>query len=481
MEEHMGLIQALGLTRPAVKGQAANRPSAGSKGKPPSIKGDVQVEQAAVVRKVSLGEVRWQRRKVILLGYTDADGDLVETPPSKGWKMMAASNLWGLRSLAAIKDANTLDGTWRAALPEVQAGVTRGKALVERVGKAADAISERKRIDTKFREAVNQYFRQVDGLRPLQNTITQADSHYREMLDGLQSTILGTQIEAENDEIGDLKDEEANVEKDRARAKEIFSQVLSLGGALAGVAPVSAVSATALITSAASLAGNVLIDGSYDLKIDILETKLKQAKEKLKDLKSKKFKADIEAAQERVIQAVSACHIAVDNFVSALKEAARSRAAAADASGAKKGDATAIVAEAIALRTRQQAAIDTFDAAAAQYLKLSEGMEVGLRKLRDMQAWVGDWIKEVSVQDARLKLGSPWANQTELVGATNAVQLGDVILSGQQARDDCRKAKASMSDEAESAAMAPYLEALQIIETAMTRPAPSTLPKVGNR
>ena len=283
-----------------------------------------------VVRKIPLGETRWRDHKGTLLGYTTAEGALVTKAPSPAWKKMAVCNLFGRRSVIAMADAETLDRRWRDALRDVQAGIPRGQALLVRVKQAADAISERKKNDPKFQQAVNQYFRQVDELRALSEGINKADAHYAETLHRLESTILGTEIEATVDQVNAIKEQEGDVEKDRVRAKQIFGQVLSLGTAIAGAGPFSAAAAISMVAKAADLIGNALIDGVYDAQIQQLEAKLHEAKGQLKELKSKKFHEDIAAAQEVVSQAISDCRSAAAVFVAALKDVGRSRAAAAE-------------------------------------------------------------------------------------------------------------------------------------------------------
>ena len=429
-----------------------------------------------VVRKIPLGETRWRDHKGTLLGYTTAEGALVTKAPSPAWKKMAVCNLFGRRSVIAMADAETLDRRWRDALRDVQAGIPRGQALLVRVKQAADAISERKKNDPKFQQAVNQYFRQVDELRALSEGINKADAHYAETLHRLESTILGTEIEATVDQVNAIKEQEGDVEKDRVRAKQIFGQVLSLGTAIAGAGPFSAAAAISMVAKAADLIGNALIDGVYDKQIQQLEAKLHEAKGQLKELKSKKFHEDIAAAQEVVSQAISDCRSAAAVFVAALKDVGRSRAAAADASSSSKNDPTRIVAEAIGLQTQQHHALDTFTGAAEAFNRLSSGIEVGIRKLRDMHAYVSDWIVEVASADARLEPGTPWARQTELAGRSNAVELGQWIAFAPGAREACRQALVAMSGQAATAAMASYDEAMQTIEQALATQAPSTRP-----
>lgn len=489
----MSLLQALNLTLPAKKAGAGGPPpvhandaakatASRSEAKAPKgvvVDGEPQVTEEPVIRKFSMGIATWQHQRVELLGYTDEDGNVVTQPRSPGWKKMGIANVFFRRGLYAIENANALNEKWRAELKEVQAGMTRGKDLLARVHKAADAISERKRTDPTFQKAVNDYFRQVDSLPRLKASIGKASSHFREANDRLQSTILGTKIDAKNDDIADLKDQEADVEKERANAKAIFGEVLSLAGTVANFDPEkAATSAISVLSSGLALAGNLLIDGVYDGQIQILEMKLDDAKTALRALKSEKYKADIDAAQEVVVQAVEDCSIAANDFVAALKEAARLRAAAADAGGANKGDTTAVVAETMALRSRQQAALDGFTTAAGEFVKLADGLLVDMRQLGDMQAYVGEWIDDIGSHDDRLKAGKAWAKQAEWVGASNAYTLAKWIDSVPMPRDECRKAVAVLSGKGGDAAMAPYVEALSVIETAMTVQAKSTQPVI---
>ena len=473
----MGLLTALGLPLlDSVKGPGAHAamakaagPKAGPQAKAEVIEGDLNVVR---LRKESLGRLRWDGHQGELFAFTDANGALVTGGPRAGWKKMATCNLFGRRALAANDDLNKLERAWRAGAAAVPKGTSDGVALAKRAKASMGAISERAKNDDKFAQVMNDYFRQIDALGPLSDAIAKADKKYSESTHRLKSTILDTKIQEQNDEIADLKDQEAELEKDRASTQKIFAQVLGLAGTIAAfaVAPAAAAAIT-LVSKGAEVSGNVLIDGAYDAKLGELESQLKDAKGKLGELKKSKYVEDIGAATDVLAQAAIDCKTAARLFTNAIRELMRRGAPALNVSS--KSRDTAVISEVVARRSEQRQRLTALHASAQQFIDLLNGLTPGMTRLRDMYAWVGDWITDIAAADSRLARGSPWANAAELDAVSNAVQLGDWITHAGQVRGPCQAALTSSEGSAADAALAPFDEAMKYVEQAMSQPAKS--------
>ncbi len=475
----MSLFTSLGLTppkngaRPAVPQMAA--PKAAPRPKAEVVEGELT---AVSVRKESLGHFRWDGHRGELFGFTDASGALVQGGPRVGWRKMATCNLFGRRVIAANEDLNKLESAWRAGVAAVGKGTTDGVALAKRAKDSMEAISEHAKNDEKFAQVMNDYFRQIDALGPLADAIEKAHKKYSECTHKLKSTILDTKIQETNDEIADIKDQEAELEKERANTQKIFGQVLGLAGAIVGYAAApAAAAAITLVSQGAGLAGNVLIDGVYDAKLGELEAQLKDAKVKLTGLKKSKYVEDIAAASDVLAQAAIECKTAAKGFTNALKELMRRGAPAVNVSS--KSPKTAVISEVVARRAEQHKRLTSARTSAQQYLALLDGVSVGVGKLRDMYAWSGAWIKDIAVADSRLAPGSAWGNNAELIGASNAVQLGEWIARAPRVRNQCQAALKATEAGAANAALAPYDQAMKYVEDAMSQPARSNVPVKG--
>lgn len=482
----MGLLTSLGLTPPkagaSMPGPLATLPTADSRDAGPRAAPKAKVEViegepgVVKVRKESLGRLRWEGHRGELAAFTDANGALVTGGPRPGWRKMATCNLFARRVLAANEDLNALERAWRSGAAAVAKGLTDGEQLAKRVKASKDAISERAKDDDKFAQVMNDYFRQVDSMGPLSDGIEKADKKYSECMHRLKSVVLDTKIQETNDEIADLREAEADLEKDRASTLKIFEKVLGLAGAIAALAVAPA--AAAAITAASQgmgLAGNLLIDGAYDAKLGELDGQLKDAKNKLSGLKKSKYVEDIAAASDVLAQATIDCRTAARAFTNAVKELLRRGAPAANVSSKSKD--TAVISEVVSRRSEQRARITALRTSAQQFVSLLDGVSVGVTKLRDMYAYAGDWVDDIAKADPRLARGSAWAKAAELAAVGNALQLFDWLTHASQVRGQSLAVLKTTEGDAANVAMAPFEDAMKSVEEAMSQPARSNLPR----
>jgi uncharacterized coiled-coil DUF342 family protein len=419
--------------------------------------------ETVTVRKEPLGKLYWERRyKGQLFAFTDASGKRVTGGPGTGWKSMSACNVWGLRVVAALGDLDRDERAWRALVDRVHKGTADGQALAQQTAAAAGAIRQRRDKDKEFREAMRGYFQQFHQIQSRASEVASADAEFNEKLSHLAGVVTEGKIEDAKGKVDEVQGEIDQVKADIEQAKAIFSKVLSVGMDIRNFAVAPSVDAlvSKLGEGVTALAG-VIIEGQYAAKLGVLDAQLAQAKGELKRLKNERFQHAVKEAQAMLLGTIARCRKADNEFRAAVKELRYKRADAS--SEADEKGPTRFIAKVIAGRAQQRQAIQQLRDGGAAYVKLLDGVAVGVAKLTGAYAHVGDWIDDIAKALPQLARGSAWANGAELTAASNAVMLGNWTAYLPAARGDCEKALKSVG----ASAMAPYEAALSEIEGAL--------------
>jgi predicted nucleic acid-binding Zn-ribbon protein len=471
--KHLAVPVAVPPARPAPAASAAPTARAGpgvdrKKGGKPKVAVDMDGPVATVkVVKLSLGALRWKGHQGQLLAFTDAAGKLVTNGPRAGWRTMASGNMFSGRIVHALADLDKLEQQWRGQADRVRRGTVDGEALRRKVEGAMAAVRQRKAKDEKFREAMNAYFDQLSALPPLAEKIAQADAEFEAALSRLGEAVKQEEIEKVEEQVKAIEGDIAAVKAEAEQVKAIVGKVLTLGTEIRSfaVAP-SATAAIGLLSQGVTALTGAIVDGQYAGTLGRLDAQLGAAQADLAKLKHEKSFFHIKEAQANLKSAVSKCREADLNFNRQVKEMTRKRATAQDKSG--ESPATRIVGEVIARRARQRQLIFELRSLGETYLRVLKPLAENIPKVRDKFSHVGDWIDDIAVDDPRLARGSAWANASELTASSNAYELGNWIERVAEVRRDCQKVLKEVEEAGAAAATAPYDQALELVEEALS-------------